>query len=182
MAKFELGKSVEGIKVNKRSGIPTTERMTIPFGAIIEDPREERDKIRFSYLGEIYDVPQSEVRGETKPIAGAAVAAPASPKAAAAAAPAPVQDPRFLKWESIPSSIPVSRAKVPGGWLVAVNQGVAFVADAAHAWDGDEPKPVVAETATVSQDPEASSPEPLEAPVSQDPVSEPPPAVENEAL
>ena len=43
MAKYELTKSVEGVKVNKRSGIPTNEKLTVSFGAIIEDPREDRD-------------------------------------------------------------------------------------------------------------------------------------------
>ena len=47
MAKYELTKSVEGVKVNKRSGIPTNEKVTVSFGAIIEDPREERDCLRF---------------------------------------------------------------------------------------------------------------------------------------
>ncbi|MBI4904921.1 MAG: hypothetical protein HY820_14890 [Acidobacteria bacterium] len=30
----------------------------------------------------------------------------------------------------------MSRAKVPGGWLVAVSGGVTFVPDEYHAWDG----------------------------------------------
>ena len=73
MAKFELSKSVEGVKVNKRSGIPTTERVTVSFGAIIEDPREERDCLRFLHLGELIDVKYSEIHGYYKPIDGSVV-------------------------------------------------------------------------------------------------------------
>lgn len=135
MAKYELTKSVEGVKVNKRSGIPTNEKVTVSFGAIIEDPKEDRDNLRFSHLGEIIDVKYSEIKGYYKLIDGAG-----TPSAPAAAKPAPKpaapSDARLIKWESIPSNIPTQRAKVPGGWLVAVASGVAFVPDASHAWDG----------------------------------------------
>lgn len=30
----------------------------------------------------------------------------------------------------------VSRAPIPGGWLVCVGQSVTFVPDPQHAWDG----------------------------------------------
>jgi hypothetical protein len=133
MAKFELSKSVEGVKVNKRSGIPTTERVTVSFGAIIEDPREERDSLRFSHLGEIIDVKLSEVQGYYKPIDGA-VEAPA-PKGSGSS-PAKHVDSRYIRWESIPSNLAVQRTKVPGGWLVAAGNGLAFVPDPTHEWDG----------------------------------------------
>ena len=132
MAKFELSKSVEGVKVNKRSGIPTTERVSLSFGAIIENPAEERDCLRFSYLGELVDVKYSEIKGYYKPIDGndapASAAAPAGGKAAA--------DKRFIRWETIPSNVSTQRTKVPGGWLVAAGNGLAFLPDAAHEWDG----------------------------------------------
>jgi len=133
MAKFELSKSVEGVKVNKRSGIPTTERVTVSFGAIIEDPYEERDSLRFSCLGELIDVKMSEIKGYYKPIEGTTVSAPAPAAAAKPSAPA---DTRKIIWESIPSSLPTLRARVPGGWLVAAGNGLAFLPDPAHAWDG----------------------------------------------
>lgn len=146
MAKFELTKSVEGVKVSKRSGIPTTERVTVSFGAIIEDPREERDCLRFLHLGELIDVKYSEVQGYYKPIDGAtpepaskSTPAPAAKSTPAPAAkPEPPADPRFIRWESIPSNFLVQRAKVPGGWLVATahGNGLAFVPDVAHDWDG----------------------------------------------
>jgi len=136
MAKFELSKSVEGVKVNKRSGIPTTERITVSFGAIIEDPREERDCLRFSHLGELVDVKYSEIHGYYKPIDGSSSAPAAKSGAAPAAKPQTPADPRFIRWESIPSNLAVQRTKVPGGWLVAAGNGLAFVPDAAHEWDG----------------------------------------------
>jgi hypothetical protein len=132
MAKFELSKSVEGVKVNKRSGIPTTERISLAFGAIIEDPREERDCLRFKYLLDIVDVKLSEIDGYYKPIDGAAAPA-SSPTAQSPAAPA---DTRFIRWESIPSNIPTSRAKVPGGWLISTSSGLTFLPDPDHAWAG----------------------------------------------
>jgi hypothetical protein len=132
MAKFELSKSVEGVKVNKRSGIPTTERVNVSFGAIIENPIEERDSLRFSHLGEVIDVKLAEIRGYYKPIDGAS-AAPIPATAAKASAPA---DTRFIRWEPIPSSLPTHIAKVPGGWLVAAGNGLAFLPDPTHEWDG----------------------------------------------
>ena len=135
MAKYELTKSVEGIKVNKRSLIPTNEKITVSFGAIIEDPREDRDNLRFSHLGEIVDVKYSEIKGYYKLIEGTAPA-PAPAAVGATAKMAVPTDTRFIKWESIPSNLATQRAKVPGGWLVAVGNGVAFVPDAAHHWDG----------------------------------------------
>lgn len=144
MAKFELSKSVEGVKVNKRSGIPTTERISLAFGAIIEDPRVERDSLRFVHLQELVDVKLSEIEGYYKPIAKSGVSAPAAsvatpetpaPAAEPAAAPEPA-DPRFVRWETIPSNLTTRRTKVPGGWLVAAGNGLAFVPDASHEWDG----------------------------------------------
>lgn len=132
MAKFELSKSVEGVKVNKRSGIPTTERVNVSFGAIIENPVEERDSLRFSHLGEIIDVKLAEIRGYYKPIDGAD-AVPAPSGAAKTAAPI---DPRLIQWEAIPSNRTTHRTKVPGGWLVAAGDGLAFLPDPAHEWDG----------------------------------------------
>jgi hypothetical protein len=134
MAKFELSKSVEGVKVNKRSGIPTTERVNVSFGAIIENPVEERDCLRFAYLGELIDVKLAEIKGCYKPMDGvpAVAAAPPGP-AGKASAPA---DTRLIRWEAIPSNLTTHRAKVPGGWLVAAGNGMAFLPDPAHEWDG----------------------------------------------
>ena len=89
MAKYELTKSVEGVKVNKRSGIPTNEKVTLSFGAIIEDPREDRDNLRFAHLGEIFDVKYSEIKGYYKLIEGTGGAVPAPAPTAEPSPPAP---------------------------------------------------------------------------------------------
>lgn len=143
MAKFEISKPIEGVKVNKRSGIPTGERVSLAFGAIIVDPREERDSLRFSYLGELVDAKLADIKGYYKPLdppvmSGAAPALPPEPTPMPPDEPVAEQlaDPRFLDWESIPSTLRVQRAKVPGGWLVTAGHGLAFVPDAAHDWDG----------------------------------------------
>jgi len=133
MSKFELSKSVEGLKVNKRSGIPTTERVNLSFGSIIENPVEERGCLRFSYLGELVDVKLAEIKGYYKPIDGLDAASAPAAGGGRAAAPA---DTRLIRWESIPSNLPTQRTKVPGGWLVAAGNGLAFLPDPAHEWDG----------------------------------------------
>ncbi len=132
MAKYELSKSVEGVKVNKRSGIPTTERLTLSFGAIIENPVEERDCLRFSCLGDVVDVKLAEIKGYYKPIDGV----PNIPVPAGAAKPSAPADTRYIRWETIPSNVTTQRTKVPGGWLVAAGNGLAFVPDPGHEWDG----------------------------------------------
>lgn len=132
MPKFELSKSVDGVKVNKRSGIPTSERVTLSFGAIIEDPKEDRDNLRFVHLGEMYDVKLSEIQGYYRPIDGGPLPASGSPSPAAKTA----ADTRLIRWETIPSNLPTQRAKVPGGWLVAAGGGVTFLPDPSHEWEG----------------------------------------------
>lgn len=62
MAKFELTKSIDARKLNKRTMNPLgPERFPIPFGAILTDVTEERGLYKFSYLGEPYEVPLQEV-------------------------------------------------------------------------------------------------------------------------
>lgn len=55
MAKFQLLKTVEATKLNKRTlralGAPPE---TIPYGAIVENLTEDRDFRKFFYLGEPY--------------------------------------------------------------------------------------------------------------------------------
>ena len=132
MAKFELAKPVEGVKVNKRSGISTSERVSLAFGAILVDPYEERDSLRFSYLGELVEAKLADIKGYYHPIDGVAnlASTPSAPKPSA-----PV-DPRYIRWESIPSDLATKRTKIPGGWLVAAGNGLAFLPDPAHEWDG----------------------------------------------
>jgi hypothetical protein len=41
-----------------------------------------------------------------------------------------------IRWQALKSSIDrtIHRAKVPGGWLVAQQDGITFVPDARHEW------------------------------------------------
>lgn len=141
MAKYELTKSVEAQKLNKRTGIPLTEPpTTIPYGAILDDVREDGDHFRFTYLTNLYQVRKDVVRGALQPIdqpatagEGAAVNAEERSSAPAAAAkPALIFEPLHVK-----GAAALSRARIPGGWLVAGGGGaLAFVPDAFHEWNG----------------------------------------------
>ena len=42
-----------------------------------------------------------------------------------------------VEWEEVPTRrLYVFRLAVPGGWLVKVNEGLTFLPDPEHAWDG----------------------------------------------
>jgi len=59
---------------------------------------------------------------------------PPPAQAAGGARPAQVS----LDWEEVNSNITrtIHRAPVPGGWLLAQQNGMAFVPDPEHAWTG----------------------------------------------
>ena len=135
MAKYEITKSIDVDEINKRSGMPTGKKRTLPFGAIIQDRVEDREMERFTYLGELYRTKSEELTAAVRVI-GDAPAASGAP--ISSAVPSPVAKPKYkLKWEAMHSSIPASRCKVPGGWLVSVtNGGLTFLPDGNHDWDG----------------------------------------------
>lgn len=135
MAKYEMTKSIDADEINKRSGLPTGKKRTLPFGAIIQDRVEDRDMERFTYLGELYRTKSEELNAATRLIGDAGAS---SGTATTSSAPSPVAKPEYkLKWEAMHSSIPASRCKVPGGWLVSVtNGGLTFMPDGDHVWDG----------------------------------------------
>ena len=141
-----LNKSIFARKLHHRTLTPLSEpEITIPFGAIIEDARPDRDTMVFSYLQEMYccprDIFQSALAGggtkEAKPTA--APVAAVVPEPAAAVVPEPEPEPAKLRFEALSSSVKgLSRAKVPGGWLVATARGgLAFYPDAKHVWNGE---------------------------------------------
>lgn len=166
MPKYELVKLIEAQRLNPRTGIPTSDPpVTIPFGAIIEDITPDRDMDKFVYLGQRYqcahDILDSAISPVAAPAPAAAPVPPAPPArpaeaaapaaqaaqaaaavaSAAAAAPATVAPEApapaaKLAWERLDSTIPCLRAKLPGGWLVAAEGGLAFYPDAGHSWDG----------------------------------------------
>ncbi|MGE5487874.1 MAG: hypothetical protein ACM3ZB_08665 [bacterium] len=155
MPKYELIKLIEAQRLNPRTGIPTADPpVTIPFGAIIENITPDRDMDKFVYLGQNYQCAHDILESAICPVAAPAPAAPAkaaapaaqaapaaavayaraaAPATVAPEAPAPTAK---LVWERLDSTIPCQRAKVPGGWLVAADGGLAFYPDAGHSWDG----------------------------------------------
>ncbi len=150
MSKYELIKSIEGQRLNPRTGIPTTDPpVSIPFGGIIQDITPDRDMDKFVYLGQRYQCPHDILESAIAPIGAphaqttAAVQEPApaatseAPREAqaAAAAPAPANGPKLV-WEPLDSSRACSRAKVPGGWLICTDAALAFYPDSKHSWDG----------------------------------------------
>ncbi len=68
MPKYELTKTIEARKLNKRTLGPLPEYKTIPFGAILENVTEQRDQQRFYYLGEPYEFPLADLKGALKQI------------------------------------------------------------------------------------------------------------------
>lgn len=136
MAKYEITKSIEVDELNKRSGLPTGKKRTLAFGAIIMDRIEDREMDKFTYLGELYRTKTADLNEACRligddPVAAIAGSAPESKTAG------PAKPSYKLQWESLSSSIPASRTKVPGGWLISItNGGLTFFPDAGHEWDG----------------------------------------------
>jgi hypothetical protein len=141
MSKFELTKSIEATQLNLRTGIPTSDPLvTIPFGAIVQDPVEDRDVRKFTYLGQRYQCPDEMFR-----LAAAAISEPDAQPAPAPKPPEPVpaavpaaEEPGSIFWERLGSNwLPLMRTEVPGGWLVALGAGgaaFAFYPDPDHHW------------------------------------------------
>ncbi len=140
MPRYELTKSLEAKKMNKRSGLPLPEPpVIIPFGSVIDDLKRDRGAIRFTYLFELFEVSESVLDSAIRQVGSAedeedAPSSPAAvvPEAEAAAPAAPA-----LAWQQV-STAPVRllRAKVPGGWLLSTGAAVSFYPDAGHIWDG----------------------------------------------
>ncbi|HBY61811.1 MAG TPA: hypothetical protein DEH78_18475 [Solibacterales bacterium] len=154
MASFELPKTIEGRKLNKRTMRPTGEPwQPIPFGTLLHDVKQVGDTITYKFLGEPFQSRWADVDVMLKNFdfdAPDSVAAPGAPASGASAAtastppPEPEPDLPSLRWERLRSSgLETMRAKVPGGWLVSVGsgagRGVTFYPDAAWSWDGTSP-------------------------------------------
>jgi hypothetical protein len=142
LIKLELNKSIEAQKLNKRTGAPTTDpEVVIPYGAIVENVESDRDFERFTHMGELYRCRRSLLVSATDPRAWKAQLASAAESDAPATsndAPRAPAAPR-LQWTPVASShVPLLRAKVPGGWLIAAGSGagLAFYPDPGHEWDG----------------------------------------------
>lgn len=147
MAKFELTKSVEARKLNKRTNQSTNDPpVTIPYGAILDSVEHAPEYVRFSYLAELFQVKPEAVRGALHPLGGAEhppeaisdfPSSPDSPAVTASVIAPPKGVPVALLFERLSSNLQIFRTKVPGGWLVASSGGgVTFVPDVDHTWDG----------------------------------------------
>ena len=139
---LSLTKMIEATKLHPRTGLPLgVPPVTVPFGALIEPVGADRDNERFTYLAELFECKRDLFLSATGGAKKAEEAAPApeavDPAAETAPEPEVVSGPR-LTWARVGSSnYTVMRAAVPGGWLVALNgNGLAFVPDAKHGWDG----------------------------------------------
>ena len=135
MAKLEATKTIEAKKMNKRNRQTLAELpVTIPYGAILDEVIENRDMMEFLYLGELYCCNSEILRPASRSLDSQPVIS-SSGHSPVAAAPAPVN---FI-WEKLNSGpIPTLRAKVQGGWFVAVGESrsVTFYPDTGHTWDG----------------------------------------------
>ncbi|MDX2154794.1 MAG: hypothetical protein SFV54_28890 [Bryobacteraceae bacterium] len=158
MASFELPKTIEGRKLNKRTMRPTGEPwQPIPFGTLLHEVKHVGDTITYRFLGEPFQSRWSDVDVMLKnfdfdaPDAVPGAASPAASTAVSAAAPQPAlaEEPQpelpSLRWERLRSpGLDTLRAKVPGGWLLSVgngpSRGVTFLPDAEHQWDGASPE------------------------------------------
>ena len=62
MAKFELTKSIEAVKLNPRTMRPLSQlKHTIPYGAVLEKLTPDGNMLQFHYLGEPYEGAESEI-------------------------------------------------------------------------------------------------------------------------
>ena len=136
MPVFELGKSIESIRLNKRNRLPMGDPpRTIPFGALIDEIRETGDRASFVYLGELYECPTDVLRsamiasGATEPNGSADRPESRGTEAVA-------KRPASLEWEAMGSSQgSFSRARVPGGWvLMSEANTMVFIPDQEHVW------------------------------------------------
>jgi hypothetical protein len=141
---LELNKSIEARRLNQRTGAPAAgPEVVIPYGAIVENVQPDRDFERFTYLRELYRCSHSLLVSATDPKAWDAQRVAAAEPAAtpAQAAPGVAQGtpvPPALQWAPLDSGVPLLRAKVPGGWLLAFasGTGLTFYPDPGHEWDG----------------------------------------------
>jgi hypothetical protein len=135
LQKATLNKSIPARKLSPSGVLTNDPEETIPFGSILEQIQRDRDLARFRYLGYLYRCPY-ELLASAVDKQALPDAAPAAP----AAAPAPAEEAKGPKLEFTPlhtsGASGLSRAKVPGGWLIAANGSIAFYPDAEHSWDG----------------------------------------------
>jgi len=140
LPKQSLNKSITAKKLHRRTMNPLPEpEATIPFGGIIDKLQIKADWVTFEYLSEPYGCKRDMMQGaialpnDEEEAAGESAAAPAG-----VSTPATVSEPAKLQFQALSSTVRLSRAKVPGGWLLATPQGgIGFYPDARHEWNGE---------------------------------------------
>ena len=62
MTRFEVTKTVEAVKLSKRTmRVLTGIKETIPYGSVVSDVTHERGNVRFTYLGEPFEGPEDQI-------------------------------------------------------------------------------------------------------------------------
>jgi hypothetical protein len=135
-----LTKMIEATKLHPRTGLPLgVPPVTVPFGALIEPLGGDRDRERFTYLSELFECKRDlflSATGGFKSPSQTEEELAGTPAVEEAQADVP-SGPRLMWAPMNSSNYSVSRAAIPGGWLVALHgSGVTFVPDAKHLWDG----------------------------------------------
>ncbi|MBA3975693.1 MAG: hypothetical protein C0504_15925 [Candidatus Solibacter sp.] len=151
--KYRVIKMVEAKKLHPKSLIPLSEPpIQLPFTAILEGLKLDREMYRFYYLGQPYQCAQKVLKSAIEKIEDAAAKVVeeewegaeeveiGEPVVEAAPAPAPkaaVKAAGGFVWQAVRTNKgAMLRGKVAGGWLVKVDGGVCFYPDAGHKWDG----------------------------------------------
>lgn len=159
--KYRVIKLVEAKKLHPRSLIPLSEPpIQLPFTAILEGLKLEREMYRFYYLGQPYQCPQKVMKSAIEKIEEIPVrvvddepedVAEAPEQAVAVeveddepeveAAPAPKVQAMAAAggfvWQQVQTNKgALLRGKVPGGWLVRLDGDICFYPDPGHKWDG----------------------------------------------
>jgi hypothetical protein len=133
MNKFELCKTIEARKLNKRTGIPLTGPLTtIPYGTIVTDPVVDRDVVKFTYLNEFYQCTDEVFQDATVSLQADETSTPSQTGSPT------VSSQPVLHWASIDTNRGrLYRVKVPGGWLISTESmnALSFYPDQQHSWD-----------------------------------------------
>ena len=138
MAKLEVTKTIDARKLNKRTRQPVAEPpVTIPYGAILSEIVDNDGVMNFMYLGELYQCRSEILRSSSHALDGGAMSGSSGAAPTGAATPEPVT----FVWEKLRTGFEATaRAKLPGGWLIALGEGgarsVVFYPDPEHEWDG----------------------------------------------
>ncbi len=142
---ISLIKPIEATRINARTGMSLgLPEVTVPYGAFIDHLGDDRDRVKFSYLSELYTCKRDAFLSAT-----AGLQSPPEPTEEAPPESAPEKAPELaavrlarLEWSQVNSSdYSVSRAAVPGGWLVSLNgASVTFVPDPGRRWNIGAPE------------------------------------------